>query len=147
MFILHGSGWGYGRKGMWLHNWIHCIYCKYVQFTTDLFQPRTRATDENHCKLLHGPLLDHIATTYGLHRNSILNTSNYFHIVDGLAPDIMHDILEGSLQYDVKELLKYFIYVEKYFSLDLLNDRIHDFPYVLFDKVTKPATIAPSILA
>ena len=48
-------------------------------------------------------LHDHITTTYGLHRNSILNTSKYFHIVDGLAPDIMHDILEGSLQYEIKE--------------------------------------------
>ena len=118
----------------------------YVQFTTDQFQPRTRATHENHCKLLHGPLHDHITTTYGLHRNSILNTSNYFHIVDGLAPDIMHDILEGSLQYEIKELLKHFIYVKKYFSLDLLNDSICDFPYVLSDKATKPATIAPSVL-
>ena len=59
----------------------------------------------------------------------------------------MHDILEGSLQYEVKELLKHFIYVKKYFSLDLLNDSIHDFPYIFSDKATKPATIAPSVLA
>ena len=74
---------------------------------------------------------DHIATTYGLHRNSILNSTRFFHIVDGLAPDIMHDILEGSLQYEVKELLRHFIQVDKYFTIDALNKIISEFPYVL----------------
>ena len=27
-------------------------------------------------------------------------------MVDGLVPDIMHDVLEGCAQYEVKELLK-----------------------------------------
>ena len=67
--------------------------------------------------------------------------------MDGLVPDVMHDILEGSLQYDVKELLKYFIHTEKYFTLDELNKKISEFPYVLSDKATRPATIAQTVLA
>ena len=59
----------------------------------------------------------------------------------------MHDILEGSLQYEVKELLKHFISFDKYFTLDKLNKIISEFPYVLSDKATRPATIAPSVLA
>ena len=59
----------------------------------------------------------------------------------------MHNILEGSLQYEVKELLKHFIYTENYFSLDQLNKKINEFPYVLTDKATRPAMIAPSVLA
>ena len=51
----------------------------------------------------------------------------------------MHDILEGSLQYEVKELLKHFIYTEKYFNLDQLNKKINEFPYVLSDKATRPS--------
>ena len=35
-----------------------------------------------HCEYLHGPLHDHFATTYGISRNSISNTSNYFHCAD-----------------------------------------------------------------
>ena len=64
--------------------------------------------------------------------------------MDGLVPDVTHDILEGSLQYEVKELLKYFIHTENYFTLD---DKISEFPYVLSDKATRPATIAPTVLA
>ena len=36
-------------------------------------------------------------TTYGVNSQSVLNRSRYFHVVDGLSPDIMHDVLEGSL--------------------------------------------------
>ena len=80
--------------------------------------------------------------TYGIHRNSILNSSKYFHVVSGLPPDIMHDILEGSLQYEVKELLKYLIREEKLLSLNDLNQKIQLFPYVQCDKVNKPAIIS-----
>ena len=80
-------------------------------------------------------------------RDSILNSSKFFHIVDGLVPDVMHDILEGSLQYEVKELLKHFIHTENYFTLDELNKKIGEFPYVLSDKATRPATIAPTVIA
>ena len=74
-------------------------------------------------------------------RDSILNSSKFFHIVDGLVPDVMHDILEGSLQYEVKELLKHFIHTKKYFTLDELNKKTREFPYVLSDKATRPATL------
>ena len=59
----------------------------------------------------------------------------------------MHDILEGSLQYEVKELLKHFIHTEKYFNLDQLNKQINEFPYVLSDKATRPAMIGSTVLA
>jgi len=32
---------------------------------------------------------------YGVTRDSILNTLNFFHVTSGLPPDIMHDIFEG----------------------------------------------------
>lgn len=37
------------------------------------FQLRTRVTHQTHCSSLGGPLHDHIATTYGLNRESSLN--------------------------------------------------------------------------
>ena len=96
---------------------------------------------------MEGPLYDHFTTIYGLTRDLILNTSKFFHIVDGLVPDVMHDILEGCLQYEVKKLLKHFILTEKYFTLDELNKKIDEFPYVLSDNATRPAKIAQTVLA
>ena len=46
-----------------------------------------------------------------------------FLAVGALLPDIMHDILEGSLQYEVKLLL----HADKnYFNLAILNSRLEN---------------------
>lgn len=55
------------------------------------FQVCTHGTHASHTKDLEGPLHDHIAITYGITDNLILNSCRYFHVVDGLVPDIMHD--------------------------------------------------------
>ena len=72
------------------------LYVRF-QFLSESFQPRTRETHASHCASLGGPLHSHFATTAGLHRDSILNTSKFFHVTEGLVPDIMHDVLEGCL--------------------------------------------------
>ena len=35
----------------------------------------------------------------------------------GLVPNVMHDILEGALQHEVKLMLKKMLEIDKYFSL------------------------------
>ena len=115
------------------------------QFFAEDFQQRTRDTHRQHCEKLNSPLHDHIATTFGLHHDSILNSSRFYHVTEGLPPDIMHDILEGSLQYEVKELLKYLIW-EKDFTLNTLNARIAMFPYVYPDKDNRPSPISSDTL-
>ena len=82
-----------------------------------------------------------MATTYGLQCDSILNSSSYFHVTTGLPPDIMHDILEGSLQYEVKNLLCYLIQEQSYLTLAELNQKVQRFPYLQTDKDNKPAVI------
>jgi len=65
------------------------------QFLSEAFQARTRETHRNHCSDLKGPLHDHYATTYGLHRDSSLNSLQFFHVTEGLIPDIMNDCFRG----------------------------------------------------
>ena len=47
---------------------------------------------------------DHFSRTYGINRNSILSGSVFYHVVGGLPPDVMHDILEGVLHYEIEEI-------------------------------------------
>ena len=108
--------------------------------------PRTRETHKQHRDALNGPLRDHMATTYGLQCDSILNSSSYFHVTTGLPPDIMHDVLEGSLQYEMKELLTYLIHEKSFLSLVELNQRIKRFPYLQTDKDNKPVPILSTSL-
>jgi hypothetical protein len=115
---------------------------------------------------LSGPHPDHIATTYGVGRDSILNRyctlhdcsstceyfhdwlliSAYFHVVDGLVPDVLHGVLEGVLQYGVKLLLRHLILHEKSFTLDQLNHCIQSFDYGYHMSKNKPSPIATSRL-
>ena len=85
------------------------------------------------------------ATTYGVCFNSVLNTSKYFHVTEGMCPDIMHDVLEGCVQFEMKELINVLI-DRKYITLDLLNDRILSFPFNGSDAVDKPSIIYPATL-
>jgi len=41
-----------------------------------------------------------------------------------LLPDVIHDVLEGTLQYEAKLMLNYMIFTEEYFTVDHLNSRI-----------------------
>ena len=52
----------------------------------------------------------------------------------------MHDILEGCLQYECKELLKYLITERKYFNLSFLNSSIANFGYQ--NDTDKPSPIS-----
>ena len=78
---------------------------------------------------------------YDVVQDSILNTFKYFHVTEGLVPDVMHDVLEGCAPYVVKELLKY-LDQNNIVTLDELNDQIENFPYVSLDARNKPSMIS-----
>ena len=117
-----------------------------LQFHESELVMRSRETHAHHCSGLGGPLHEHFSTTYGVVSNSVLNSSRYFHVVDGTPPDIMHDILEGTLQLHIRHLLKYLILQEKLFSLNTLNERIQSFLYGPADTCNKPTTISDDII-
>ena len=129
-----------------IHTIMHNDISPYAQFFSEAFQPRTRETHTLQCASLGGPLQAHFSTTYGLHRDSILNRSRYFHVTEGLIPDAMHDILEGILPLETKELLKHHI-AAKVFSLADLNKATESFAYARPDSRNKPAPISSKTLS
>ena len=80
---------------------------------------------------------------HGINHNSILNQLTYFHVCDGsLLPDVMHDILEGSLQYEVKLLLQVMVNTESYFSLDELNMCMENFELGYMESKNRPSAFS-----
>ena len=60
----------------------------------------------------------------------MLNNILEFHVANGQMPqDVMHVILEGALPFEIKLMLKAFIYDKNYFGLTLLNDRLECYVY------------------
>ena len=115
----------------------------FFQFSSTCFQPRTRATHARHISHLTMPsLASSIATTYGLTHDPILNSLAWFHSTEGLPPDIMHDILEGALQYEVKEMLVTFTQQKKYFTVGALQNVVAAFKYAYPDVKDKPSELS-----
>lgn len=108
-----------------------------------MFVDQNRDIHNYQCSSLNGTLHDHYATAYGIHRDSKLNSSQYFHVTEGLVPDAMHDVLEGCAQYEVKELLKYFR-ANHDIPISYVNDQIKNFPYSPSDIRDKPTEISES---
>jgi hypothetical protein len=142
---------GYKALNAALRKCRHCLATDAhtsIKFTAESFKSQTRDAHKKHVEALTGPYPGHIATTYGVVQDSILNSSSYFHVVDGLVPDVLHDLLEGVLQYEVKLLLHHLIYEEHFFTftLDHLNMHLESFHYGYSMVKNKPGTMSASHL-
>ena len=89
-----------------------------TSFTEAACTLRTAESHYSQSQLLQGSLKTHYSTVYGINRLSILEDVPGFSVVHGLHHDIMHDLFEGVVPYEVKLLLHHYIQ-SKYFSLEL----------------------------
>lgn len=89
-----------------------------------------------------------LSTEFGVNRDAILNSLETYHVIGGLPPDIMNDILEGSLPLTIKKLLNHFLYKvkEKPFTLEWLNEAIEDFDYGFAEVSSKPSVLKKEYL-
>ena len=102
------------------------------------FQMRTKQTHSHHIQMVKEGTAQ--SSTFGVKDDTPLNTLQYYHITNGLPPDVAHDLLEGIVPYELALALCSF--TEKgYFSLDQFNEIIHSFPYQHHDSANRPQQI------
>lgn len=65
----------------------------------------------------------------------------------GLVPDVMHDILEGALQYEVKLMLRSFVQMECYFTLETINLRLVSFELGYMESRDRPTPISDNTIS
>lgn len=115
----------------------YCRFCRYSKEETALSIVETekflRSTDtyEN----------DQINQSYGIKELCIWNQLSNFHINRNLSVDIMHDIFEGVCRYDLGNILYQFIYIDKFFSLETLNNRLK---FYNFNDKNRPPLVSKS---
>jgi hypothetical protein len=81
----------------------------------------------------------------GIKSKSIFNYLQHFHVCQpGLPPCLAHDLFEGVVAYDMALMIHYFVRTAKWFSYDLLNSRIQQFPYEGQDARSKPCELPVS---
>lgn len=92
---------------------------------------------EIHCKSLHeNPQL---RSLYGLKKKSIINTLKYFHVSNNYSFDIMHDLLEGVVQYEIKLLFGHL--TQNFISEEDLLSRIYSFDYGFLERKNRPTKV------
>ncbi|KAJ8274815.1 hypothetical protein COCON_G00094400 [Conger conger] len=99
---------------------------------------RTVEMHAQHCQTIQtDPTLPHI---YGVKRSCLLNSLQYFNTATNFSVDIMHDILEGVAQFEVKLVLRY-ILQEKLLNAEQLAGRIHAFDYGYNQQRNRPPRV------
>ena len=87
-----------------------------------------------------------LSTEYGVNHQSILMELEYFDLCSGvLVQDIMHDLLEGVLQYETKLLLCHYIN-SRNFTLQDLNIAIEHLELCNNMESDRPALITRNTL-
>ena len=123
-----------------------CRYCLVTSsevqtaIESDLLSSRTSQNYDEQVKLIK--LDPAMKTAFGLRYESAFNRGN-FHVVDRLPADIMHDLLEGILPYEMALLLQQLI-AGGLLTVQQLNRIINSWPYGTLDKQNKPVAISVS---
>ena len=111
------------------------------------FQLRNKKDHEDQCDLIKNDDSGNYSKEFGINRNSALNDLEYFHVCNGsLIPDIMHDVLEGMLQYEAKLMLQHLINTENYFTLDMFNTKLENLELGTAEFRNRPCSISQKII-
>ncbi|XP_065332119.1 uncharacterized protein LOC135934360 [Cloeon dipterum] len=97
--------------------------------------------EQLHCPNLTQKEKATISTQSGVVCRSVLYQIPSFDITSCLPQDTMHNILEGSLDLEMKEMLNFLIEVQKIMTYEDLNERIQKFNYPNCFKDAMPSLI------
>ena len=109
-------------------------------FREEQFTIRDRNTHAQQCRHLDGPDRQSASVEYGINRRSSLDSLPYFSVVECMPHDIMHDIFEGAIPYELKLLIRH-CSSKSYFSLDTLNHRLNAFDFGYSEVGDRPTPI------
>lgn len=81
-----------------------------------------------------------LSSAFGVKRSCLFNTLEYFHTCDNFAVDIMHDILEGVAQYELKLVYQHLVDTKR-ITMNDLCERIHAFNYGYMERKNRPTAL------
>lgn len=98
---------------------------------------RSKELHAGHCQFIQAT--PEQGNVFGVKGECLLNSLAYFHTIDNFAVDVMHDVLEGVAQLEVKLILKHI--VEKSISFKEINQRIQSFSYGYMERRNQPPAV------
>ena len=145
--------WG-GYKvgvGFAFQNCRHC-QCQFEamqeKFYEEDFIARTKEAHERHCHEIENAPNDMVkndlGTSYGINYRSSLCDLHEFDITVQLPQDIMHTLMEGAVQYELRHLLQHYI-DNSQFTLIQLNAAIANQEYGYSELSDKPGPLKETV--
>ena len=120
------------------------------QFDENSFTPRTLQSHIRQCREIERASTDSLKnalmTTHGIKRRSKLLDFPGYDLIQQTPQDIMHIMLEGVVQQEIKCALKHII-LSGHIDLDSINSVTQGFPYSNRDIKDKPCPISVSTMA
>ncbi|XP_066595389.1 uncharacterized protein [Prorops nasuta] len=87
-----------------------------------------------------------IITAYGIAEQCVFNQLQFFHLNENVAFDVMHDLFEGVCRHEMGQIVYELIFIQKLFSLEVLNNRIQYFDFGNKYSVNKPVSISDAAI-
>lgn len=102
------------------------------------FEVRSAEQHQSHLNDLAGSSSKSVE--YGINRPSELDQIPNFSVAENLPHDIMHDLFEGVVPYEMKLLLTHLVNA-KYFTISTLNDRLRRFDFGYIERSDIPSQL------
>ena len=119
-----------------------CRYCDFSKvmlgnnFKSTEFVMRTKEGYQNNVSIIECD--SDSASIYGLKTNSCLNSLTCFHVINGLPPDLAHNVFEGVAMDVIFHVLINFVN-GGVLTVNEINDNIVNFTFSQIDLKNKPA--------
>lgn len=118
----------------------YCRFCRLhramMNYTT-VENPEDRRNRHNY----DADVLVHDQSKTGVREYAPFNYLPHFHVTDSSTEDLSHNVEGGVCHYNFIEIMYHFIYRQKYFTLDTLNQRMRSFGYAEEEKSNVPQPI------
>ena len=140
-----GDNLGSHSIGGFFESFFSSHFCRYCLISRSDFLTSCLSTGESRTVENYGVDVQNAANCGGSHGvkcDSVLNKLAHYHVsAPGLPPCLGHDLFEGVVDLDLFLYIRHMIHLLKWFSLDYLNRRIRQFPYIGEDAANKPSPV------
>ena len=110
-------------------------------FTESKFELRNASDHRIQVSSLVGSSYAANSVEYGINHSSELDKIPHFSVAENLPHDIMHDLFEGVVPYEMKLLLIHLIGTKKCFTVATFNDRLRRFDYGYIERSDIPSEL------
>ena len=151
VLVICGDNLGSHCIGGYCESFQSHYYCRYCTLTKTQIAEMHASTEKLRTPETYNRIIQQLQDSdeekfEGIKFDSVFNSLDHFHVaMPGLPPCLGHDLFEGVVDFDLTLCIAYFI-DKKWFTLDLFNEKLAQFPFCGNDVPNRPFAISKTKL-